>query len=647
MAKVYRILAKKATPTALLVAVFILAATPALARVPNDPYYQEQALVWNQIDAPKAWDYSTGSSKVVVAVIDTGVDTWHPDLSKNIWTNTKEIPDNGVDDDTNGFIDDVHGWNFVEGNNDPRTSVFDEGDDKESVSHGTIISGLIGERGDNGIDGTGLNWQVSIMPIRAITNAGTGVLSNVTRAVNYAIENGANVITMSFVGKYDEPTLRGELYRAYQKGIVVVAAAGNHDETVIGDLSTVPEYPACYDRGQTQNWLLTVASVNMYDQVSYFSNTGNCIDIAAPGESIFSTQRYAPQYGYPEQFGGAWDGTSFAAPIVAGAAALLKAAHPDWKPDQIISTLISTADSIAAKNTHSISFGRLNVGKAMSGVALAVATAQSGSIYTVDGKVIRQLDVGNQKITDAATISGAKIISAAALPGSGQLAVLTTRQKVFSIQVYDLDGRLDREITLPVTEQKGVIVKRLHVMNGDGYLLEQFTVKNNQTTFTLFNRYGIKLKEARVQGSVLASEASANNQIIAYATLSKNTLLVRQYNFVDNTTKSASFSNVQAINALTIGVWGEGRGEEVAAIIKRNGTAYQVVVNVENQSYSLDSVGAWNDKERILIRRASSLPSGRDALVRFKSKGGASTLVNGRGEKLASFTLPPLSGVIQ
>lgn len=645
MSKVYRILAKKATPAALMTAVFMLSATPVLARVPNDPYYSQQTAVWNQISASKAWDYSIGSSKVVVAVIDTGVDTWHPDLTNNIWTNNKEISDNGIDDDQNGFIDDVHGWNFVEDNNDPRTSVFNAGDDRESVSHGTIISGLIGGRGDNGLDGTGLNWHVSIMPIRAITNAGTGVLSNVTRAVNYAIENGANVINMSFVGKYDEPTLRSELHRAYQKGIVVVAAAGNHDETESGDLTAYPEYPACYDHGNTQNWLLTVASVNAYDQMSYFSNTGNCIDIAAPGEAIYSSQRYAPQYGYVEAFGGAWDGTSFAAPIVAGAAALLKAVHPDWKPDQIISTLISTADPIV-NNNSAITYGRLNIGKAVSNTAVtSVAATKSGSIYTVSDKTVRRLDLNNQKITDVAVISGAKIVSVAALPDSQQFVVFTSRQRMFYVKVYDVDGRLDHEITLPVSEQKGTVVKRLHVMSNGGYVLEQFVTKNNQTVFVLFDRYGTKLKEVRVKGAVFASETSADSQTIAYATLSKNTVVIHHHNFNDNLTETVSFSNVQAISALTVGTWRDGHGEEVAAIIKRGGKTYQVVVNVANKSYNLDVLGAWNDKERVLIRRAAFSDS--EALVRFKTKGGSSVMVNGSGEKLVSFTLPPLSGVIQ
>lgn len=497
MAKLYHILAEKAMVATLGVVFFLSTALPAFARVPNDPFYASQASVWNQIGAPKAWDYAVGSLKVIVAVIDTGVDTWHPDLVDSIWVNAKEIADNGIDDDHNGFIDDLHGWNFVEDNNDPRTSVFNVGDDKESVRHGTVIAGLIGESGNNGLDGTGLNWYVRIMPLRAITSAGTGALSNVTRAVDYAVANGANVISMSFVGKTDEPSLRAALYRAYQKGVVVVAAAGNHEQDESGDLNKTPEYPACYDLGQTQNWILTVTSVDALDQISYFSNTGKCIDIAAPGETIYSTERYAPQYGYVDEFGGEWEGTSFAAPLVAGAAALLKSVHLDWSPDQIITTLLTTADPIAAKNPRmALTYGRLNIGTAVAiSIATTTAILPTKLLYTVDKSIVRQVDPATKKSATAAIIEGATLTSAVQLPNLQQFAVLIKRQKTWSVQVYDLDGRLDHEIALSLAEQKGGVFKTLRATDTGGFIVEQTVAKNKQLISLFVDQNGKKLKE--------------------------------------------------------------------------------------------------------------------------------------------------------
>jgi subtilisin family serine protease len=204
MVKVYRNVAKKAILMVASLATVFSTPVSVLARTPNDPRLADQQMMWSQINAPTAWDITTGSKQVIVAIIDTGFDSWHDDLSPNVWVNKKEIPDNDIDDDRNGYIDDIHGWNFVENNNNPRTSVFEAGDDPESVRHGTIIAGLIGARGDNGRDGTGLNWNVQMMPLRAINSRGSGAISNVIKAVDYAVAEGADVISMSFVSEVGE-----------------------------------------------------------------------------------------------------------------------------------------------------------------------------------------------------------------------------------------------------------------------------------------------------------------------------------------------------------------------------------------------------------------------------------------------------------
>jgi subtilisin family serine protease len=340
------------------------------AKLSNDPNYSLQEPFYKQIGVPAAWDYTTGSVSVVVAVIDTGVDVLHEDLKNNIWKNEKEISDNGVDDDGNGYTDDLHGWNFVENNSDVGISVINKTDDESAINHGTILAGLIGAIGDNNFLGTGLNWRVKIMPLRAIDSNGNGSLGAVVKAINYAVNNGADVISISFLGEGTSIGLQESLFNAREKGVLLVASAGNNrdDKTGKGNLSSNKQYPICSDFGESENWILGVTSVDLNDRLSRFADYGICVDISAPGEYIYSTQKYAPKHDYAENFGGAWFGSSFSTPLVAGAAALVKSARPDWKAKEIISNLLASADDIDGLNTGyagQIGYGRLNVGRAV------------------------------------------------------------------------------------------------------------------------------------------------------------------------------------------------------------------------------------------------------------------------------------------
>jgi hypothetical protein len=164
-------------------AVVLCLPSAAFAKITNDPRYADQQALWDQINVPNAWELTTGSRAVTVAVIDTGFDTEHEDLRANTWTNTRETPNNGIDDDGNGYVDDVHGWNFVEDNNTTRTPITSAADSVDAINHGSLVAGLIGAVGDNGLDGTGLNWNVSLMPLRAISNNGSGTTGNVIKFI--------------------------------------------------------------------------------------------------------------------------------------------------------------------------------------------------------------------------------------------------------------------------------------------------------------------------------------------------------------------------------------------------------------------------------------------------------------------------------
>ncbi len=348
---------------ALLAAWFI--PLTALAYVPNDPDFAKQDYL-ARVGAPAAWDYARGSSSVIVAILDSGVDLSHPDLKDHIWTNPGEIPGNGIDDDHDGYVDDVHGWDFVENTNDPEPDL-SQGWLPDGADHGTIIAGEIAATADNAQGIAGLAFGVQIMPLRIVDAFGRGDSANVVPAIRYAVDHGARVINLSFSGTSLDPDLETEIERAYRQGVVVVAAVGNADGGT--DLSQAPDYPACFNANGVRP-VIGVAATDANDARASFSNYGGgCVDIAAPGTDVFSTELYRPQYGdFTKPYDDGWSGTSFAAPLVSGAAALLLSVHPTLTPDQIRTILQLSADPITSTGgapVGAVGAGRLNVGRAL------------------------------------------------------------------------------------------------------------------------------------------------------------------------------------------------------------------------------------------------------------------------------------------
>ena len=326
------------------------------ARTPNDPGVTQ----WSYEDtgAFRAWDKATGSKKVVVAVIDNGFDQFHPDLLDNVWKNQDEIENNGIDDDKNGYIDDVWGWNFVQvdldgdgrlseeearGNNDPRpdssrltAKELEDG----TIHHGTLVAGIIGAVGNNQKDGAGLNWNVRLMNIKVVDNGGSGSLMLLPKAIRYAVDNGADVINLSLIGSTLPNDLPSAIAYAYEKGTAIISAAGNDSGLY---LNANPLYPICIDAEQSIETVLGVSAIGRDRKIAQFSNVGDkCVDIAAPGVDITSTLRFSPTNGLKERFGGNYSGTSFAAPFVTAAAALVKSIQPSWGAAQIYEAILST-----------------------------------------------------------------------------------------------------------------------------------------------------------------------------------------------------------------------------------------------------------------------------------------------------------------
>lgn len=358
--------------------VVMLLPSVVFAKTPNDPMFGDQWYL-NTISAPSAWDATTGSSDVIVAVLDTGLDLDHEDIAANLWTNSKEIAGNGIDDDKNGYIDDVHGWDFVSGDNDPSAGPT-SASSPEAIAHGTLIAGEIGAVGNNGLGVAGVNWKVKIMPVRMLNDQGSGTEYDAANAIRYAVKNGAKVINLSFAGNETHASLTSAVKDAYANGVVVVAAMGNDGR----DTDSDPVYPACL-RTTDADWVIGVTAVDESDRGTSFTNYGAiCADIAAPGTDITGLSYYDLAQGYSRQYYGPWNGTSMASPLVAGAAALLFARYPTLSAGDVRNILKLSVDPVQRTgfNAGVLGAGRLNVARA---IALGASYAPSAPAAATDG----------------------------------------------------------------------------------------------------------------------------------------------------------------------------------------------------------------------------------------------------------------------
>jgi subtilisin family serine protease len=323
---------------------------------PNDPQFASQ---WNlnntgqtggtvdaDIDAPEAWNVTTGGGQTIVAVIDTGVDYNHPDLAANMWTNSAELNGRpGVDDDGNGYVDDVHGYDFANRDGNPM----------DDHNHGTHVAGILGAVGNNGVGVTGINWRVRIMALKFLDAQGSGSTSDAILALNYAVANGARISNNSWGGDPFSQALFDAIRNARDAGHIFVTAAGNGNIFGIGQNNdSTPFYPAGYNL----NNIIAVAATDHRDNLATFSNYGaTTVDLAAPGVSILSTTRNNT---YTRL-----DGTSMAAPHVAGVVALVWDLHPTWTYTQVINHVLSTVDPVSALQGKTVTGGRLNAARAV------------------------------------------------------------------------------------------------------------------------------------------------------------------------------------------------------------------------------------------------------------------------------------------
>ena len=287
------------------------------------------------IAAEAAWDVTTGDREVVVGIVDTGIDYEHPDLAGNIWINTAEIAGNGIDDDGNGFVDDVRGWDFVAGDNDPM----------DDNGHGTHVAGTVGAVGNNGRGVTGVAWKVRLLPLKFLGANGLGNVANAVAAIDYATSLGVDITNNSWSGPAYSRALEEAIRAAGEREILFVAASGNTGT----DNDRLPAYPASYELPN----ILAVTATDPADLPAPFANVGSgSVHLGAPGVSVFST--------LPGDRYGTSSGTSMASPHVAGAAALIRSLVREIPVVDLRRLILDGVDPVPSLAGLTVTGGRLN-----------------------------------------------------------------------------------------------------------------------------------------------------------------------------------------------------------------------------------------------------------------------------------------------
>lgn len=347
---------------------------------PNDPLV---ASSWHHatIQSGRAWDMSTGSSSTVIAVIDTGFALDHEDLTGKWATNSGEIgitavgsacwtgvasnkTTNNCDDDQNGYIDDTRGWDFVNDDNNPQTG--SSNPIGNGTQHGTMVSSLIGARSNNTIGSAGIDWQAKIMPLQVLSDNGDGYTNAIAAAIQYATDNGAKIINMSLGGSGYDVAMDAAITYATDRGVLVIAASGNCGASVANDCANMVApgrmaYPAKYPK------VLAVGSTDSSDARSSFSSYGPELDVVAPGDLVGPLASWSSVY-TTDGYVSAASGTSFASPIVAGVAGILRAQMGNPTMAQLQRAIIDSVDKVAgmsgAGRTDLYGAGRVNAHKA-------------------------------------------------------------------------------------------------------------------------------------------------------------------------------------------------------------------------------------------------------------------------------------------
>lgn len=449
----------------------VLVSTSATVYAQNDPYFSSSG-AWGQSYpdqwamqkiglTPKgtgdsAWDIETGEGKpVIVAVLDTGIDFFHPDFKKStIWRNPKPFKDK---EDPNGIVNDTFGWNFVDNDNNPWD---DDG-------HGTFIAGMIAAAANNGHGIAGINWGVQIMPLKIMNVFGRGRAFNVARAIVYAVDHGAKIINLSIESEHLTKTEQLAVDYAYDRGALIVVAAGNQSSDTTG-LAPV-----------SMNHVLPVAATDINDQRAPFSNWGRHIKLSAPGIEILSLRARrtdlmllfgATNYKPGESFVGPKaqflhaSGTSFSAPIVAGVASLVWAKNPNLTNVQVERMLLESADDIGLPGWDQFfGAGRVNAAKALKADPNYFLTAKVSEVAVVEQN-------GEFSVQVSGTAIGSQLKSYELQLGKGETP--TEWKTVFAASGKSVEAGILGRFPATVFTDVGMWMVRVVVRDDKGHIKE-------------------------------------------------------------------------------------------------------------------------------------------------------------------------------
>lgn len=377
---------------------------------PNDPFFPQQWALNNtgqsggalqaDIDILNAWGLEIGSQGIVIAVVDTGVDYRHEDLAPNIWRNPGEISGNGIDDDNNGYVDDIRGWDFVNSDSgfEGEDYAVRDNDPMDTHGHGTLVAGVAAATGNNGRGITGVTWRSKIMPVRAgfKTAGGSGLLLSVDAAlaIIYAAQNGAHIINLSWGAKYRSAIIEDAINFAAEHGVLILASAGNQN-------TSLPLYPGALDNDA----VMTVGATDHNDNKASFSNFGTWVDTFAPGVDIHTT--------YLNNTYAIGSGTSLSSSLVAGIAALIWSLNPDLTTSTVKKILYTAMKPIDNPLGESVAGGRINAYHSLQLTSLSLILSRfyshcpqgypgQGELDTLTVELINNEGIRNQVINNPA-----------------------------------------------------------------------------------------------------------------------------------------------------------------------------------------------------------------------------------------------------
>ncbi|MBI4652891.1 S8 family serine peptidase [Candidatus Kuenenbacteria bacterium] len=578
---------------------------PAIALVPNDPDYSKQWYL-SAIKANQAWDITTGSPEIIVAVLDGGVDIDHPDLIKNIWTNQNEIAGNGIDDDNNGYTDDINGWDFIENSNNPNPKIIPNYT-KVAINHGTIIAGIIAAEGNNNQGISGISFKTKIMPLRILNEQGKGNGNNFIKAIDYAIKNGAYILNLSFTGNEEDKELLKAIERAWKAGVIIVAAAGNENSENNGtDLDKTPRYPICSD--EQENMIIGVAAVDNKDQKTKFSSFGKCIDISAPGISFYGAQVYnSEEIDFKEYYGGYYSGTSIATPQIAAATALIWGQFPNLTNKEVQNFILNGADKIDEQNLeykNKLGTGRLNVYQSLKLAQDSLKLAQNSEeilnskkiiatsykdnktylkIFNIDSNLNYQQIIYNQHFQGGVNVATGDI------DGDGKNEIITG-QKIGEplVKVFDKDVNFKYQIIAYDSNSKGGVSVAIGDLDGDG--------KNEIIT-------GQKIGEPLVK--VFDKDGNLKYQVMAY---------------------DPNFKG--GVNVTTGDIDGDGKDELIVGVAGQKNPYVRVYKIVENSLYLKFQIMAYdpNFKGGVNVTTGDIDGDGKNELITSQGEMGESII---------------------